>query len=135
MINKFLKSPFGFATIWLISNIIYTMTTTLLWASITIEAMNLFIPFLVAYFYTSLIYKKTMNRYFKCCSLGIYFGTKWILGIIERVLVYPNQLTIVPDSFTLPHLLILILIVGYLFYLLITFGNYIAVRLLSKTKS
>lgn len=155
MIKKFLKSPFGYGIIWLLVTLIYivltapilsiyffTMTPILLWTDRGIALLGICIPLFAAFLYTLLFYKKTMDHVFKHKSIAISWGTVAIVYIIVRAFVDPETAFIfIPwllgIELFLPYGVGRFPLVGYILfypldYGLITLGNYLAVRLLSK---
>jgi|GEM_PF-2300001 len=123
MINKFLKSPLGYATIWFIANIIYYgIIGQLLYRIIPLEHLfnipvkprvTLFssmptiimiigfsLAMLTAFFYTLFLYKQRMNFSFKYKAINIFIAAAAILSF---VLKYFNQINIIDSVIDLIH--------------------------------
>jgi hypothetical protein len=140
MINKFLKNIIGFTAIWIALSFLYSFAvepaliisiakffyfpslsteTSLAIIRVVTRAALWAIPFLIlfltTYFYTLFLYKKTMGLLFQTISIVLF-----------------DLILIIWSGYFFLYFLKRALLLILCYYILITFGNYVALRSLSK---
>lgn len=148
MINKFLKSPFGYFCFWLATSLISTEVIPFFLprAETTAPTLLIFISmaigsFLIAVLYTVFIYKEIFTAAFKKYAL------RWIMGFVALILIiraYINPLdgfrsnTPTPIAGIIVSKLLaaaIILSISYVIeYYLLTWGNALGLKFLSKSR-
>jgi|GEM_PF-5628232 len=141
MINKFLKTPFGYFCFWLPISLISaeiflarTQATTL-----TLLVFAYFVSFLIALLYTWLLHKGIFTAPFKKYVL------RWIIGFVVLILIiktYINPLDGFPSNTPIAGIIIskllaagIILSISYVIeYYLLTWGNALGLKFLSKSR-
>lgn len=120
--------------------------TLFAWAPTIIMIIGFSLAMLTAFFYTLFLYKQRMNFSFKYTAINIVIAAAAILSL---VLKYFNQINIIDSVVDLIRglnyrmfnnlaistvfvLAVLYIFLCLLYYSLITLGNYLALRLLSK---